>query len=221
MNRRSGTDSNATVAIPKARGRPAGKNAVDIRGAILDAAEVRFARQGYAGTSVRDIADDVQVNSAMIHYYFGSKLALLRQVLERTMEPLADAIAGLGEAGQAPAADIARLLIRTLRKRPNLPPLVVREVMLPGGVMQQHFVEYLAPRLGGAMPSLLSREQAEGRMNADLDPRISTLLLLSISIFPFVVRETAERALHVPLDEGGLARLERHIEHVLERGFSP
>ena len=45
---------------------------------ILDAAEELFAQQGFAATPVREIAEKVNVNPAMIHYYFGSKRALLR-----------------------------------------------------------------------------------------------------------------------------------------------
>ena len=38
------------------RGRPAGTGTADIRSAILDAAETLFAGQGYAATSIREIA---------------------------------------------------------------------------------------------------------------------------------------------------------------------
>jgi AcrR family transcriptional regulator len=44
---------------------------------IMEAAEKLFAEQGFAGTSVRDIAEAAQVNLAMISYYFGSKEKLM------------------------------------------------------------------------------------------------------------------------------------------------
>lgn len=44
---------------------------------IMDAAERLFAEQGFAGTSVRDIAEAAKVNLAMISYYFGSKEKLM------------------------------------------------------------------------------------------------------------------------------------------------
>jgi AcrR family transcriptional regulator len=49
---------------------------------IMDAAEQLFAEHGFAGTSVRDIAESAGVNLAMISYYFGSK--------ERLMEAMFD-----------------------------------------------------------------------------------------------------------------------------------
>jgi AcrR family transcriptional regulator len=187
----------------------------------VDVAVERFARQGYAATSVREIASRVGVNPAMVHYYFGSKLSLLQIALEQSLEPLAGAIAKMRAAGDAPAGKIVKLLLDTLSARPFLAPLVVREVMLPGGVMQEHFLEYLAPRLGGAMPFLLEKEQKNGRMNKNLDTRISTLMLLSLCIFPFIVREAAEPALQISYDKDGLCRLEQHIDQLLKEGFSP
>jgi len=201
------------------RGRPAGSDTADIRSAILDAAEALFARQGYAATSVREIAEAVDVNPAMVHYYFGSKHALLRQVLERTLEPLAAAIGVMRVGGQAPAADIARLLLRTFSQHPSLPMLIAREVILPGGVMQEHFLQYLAPRLGGSIPGLIEKEQAAGRIHADLDPRVSTLILLSLCAFPFIARDLAGPALQITYDVDGLSRLEQHIERILNEGF--
>lgn len=203
------------------RGRPAGIDVADIRTAILDQAETLFARRGYAATPVREIADAVGVNPAMVHYYFGSKHALLRQVLERALEPLAAAIGTMREAGQAPASGIARLLLHTFSLHPSLPVLIAREVMLPGGVMQEHFLRYLAPRLGGSLPGLLEKEQLAGRLHPDLDTRASSLMLLALCAFPFIAADLAGPALGIRYDEDGLARLERHVEHILSEGLTP
>lgn len=51
--------------------------------ALLDAAAARFARLGYEGTAVRDIAADVGVNPALIYRYFGSKEKLFVTVIGR------------------------------------------------------------------------------------------------------------------------------------------
>lgn len=48
---------------------------------ILSATEL-FSTQGFEGTSVREIANDADVNVAMINYYFGSKEKLFESVVE-------------------------------------------------------------------------------------------------------------------------------------------
>ena len=208
------------TAVRKAKGRPASRVATDIRQEIQDAAEILFARKGYAATSLREIADQVGVNPAMVHYYFGTKLALLQHVLEQSLEPLAHTIAKMKEEQHAPLEDITRLLLQTFSEHPGLPALVAREVMLPGGVMQDHFMEFLAPRLGGSLPDLLEKEQLDGRMRNDFDPSLAALLLLSSCVFPFIARDLAEKALGVDFDSPGLQRLEHHITSLLDRGLS-
>jgi len=49
---------------------------------IMEAAEKLFAEHGFAGTSVRDIAEAAQVNLAMISYYFGSKEKLMEAMFQ-------------------------------------------------------------------------------------------------------------------------------------------
>ena len=51
----------------------------DTRGEVLDAARRRFARDGYAGASVRAIAAEAGVDPALVHHYFGTKRDLFRE----------------------------------------------------------------------------------------------------------------------------------------------
>jgi len=48
----------------------------------MESAEKLFAENGFAGTSVRHIADDAGVNIAMISYYFGSKEKLMESIFK-------------------------------------------------------------------------------------------------------------------------------------------
>lgn len=49
---------------------------------ILKEAERLFARQGYTGTGLRELAAAAGVNLAMINYFFGSKKQLLKEILD-------------------------------------------------------------------------------------------------------------------------------------------
>lgn len=60
----------------------------DTRLRILDAAERSFAAQGFAATSLRDLAGAAAVNVAAVNYHFGSKEALLGAVIRRTLQPV-------------------------------------------------------------------------------------------------------------------------------------
>ncbi len=60
----------------------------DTREKILDAAERLFAAHGFAGTSLRAVTKEAEVNLAAVHYHFGTKEDLLRAVLSRIVVPI-------------------------------------------------------------------------------------------------------------------------------------
>ncbi|MEA3467897.1 MAG: TetR/AcrR family transcriptional regulator [Thermodesulfobacteriota bacterium] len=49
---------------------------------ILRSAVYLFARHGFAGTGLRELAARAEVNLAMINYFFGSKKGLLKEILD-------------------------------------------------------------------------------------------------------------------------------------------
>lgn len=71
---------------PKSAGRS--RDAGNTRQLLLEAARQRFARDGYAATTVRDIASDAGVNVALINRYFTSKEGLFESCLTRVVEDL-------------------------------------------------------------------------------------------------------------------------------------
>jgi len=66
--------------------------------AILDSAELRLRRGGYHDFSFRDLAADVGIKSASVHYHFPTKAALVGRAVarysDRFMDRVRDAPAG-------------------------------------------------------------------------------------------------------------------------------
>lgn len=203
----------------RARGRPVDTGQQDLKKQILDTAEELFSDNGYAATSIRRIADGSAVNPALIHYYFGNKKSLLQNVLDRALEPMIAAIAEMKNGQDASPENIACLLISMASRHPNIPRLLIREVFLPGGEMLQHFADNMAPHLGGALPALLSREKSAGRLHKDSDPAISAMLILAVSMFPFIARTLSEPVLGIRYDEDGIEFLQQQVTQLLNRGM--
>jgi AcrR family transcriptional regulator len=61
---------------------------LNTRNRLLDAAEQLVAQQGYANTSLRQIAAKAEANLAAVKYHFGSKEKLVSEMLSRRIEPL-------------------------------------------------------------------------------------------------------------------------------------
>lgn len=80
---------------PSARGMTSGRRSIPPLGkaertkeAILDAAEARFADDGYDSVSMRDVADGAGVPLGLINYHFGTKEKLFQAVIARRAEEL-------------------------------------------------------------------------------------------------------------------------------------
>lgn len=116
---------------------------------ILDAAERLFAEHGVAGTSVRAITEQAQVNVAAVNYHFGTKENLVRAVIARRASGLeaarSEALDALEQRtareGRAPTANelveamIAPIFAQALSKDsgwPHFVRFVSRLVWEPG-----------------------------------------------------------------------------------------
>ena len=207
--------------IERPRGRPADLKSGELQSRLLDIAENQFAEHGYAATSVRKLADQAGVNPALVHYYFGSKRELLIAVMDRALLPLAEGLSALQDSGSGKMEDIAKLIFNMAGNHPALPKLITREVLLSGGETKELFARNYAPKLGGALPGLIGKEQKKGRIDNSFDPGAAALMLLSLCIFPFVARAIAEPVLGIQYTEAGREDYLRQVNALLQRGLSP
>lgn len=84
-----------------------GRSASALRGNILEAALALFVVHGYRGTSLHDIASEVDCSKASLLYHFASKDALLTELLTPAAAGLAELDAELAELTGDRAAEAA------------------------------------------------------------------------------------------------------------------
>jgi AcrR family transcriptional regulator len=92
---------------------------------ILDVAEELFARQGYDGTSLRQIADGAGIKEPGLYNHFSGKPALYEAVLFRALNPMATALAEHldGAAGLRDYTDLPALMTDLLVDHPQMAAL--------------------------------------------------------------------------------------------------
>jgi AcrR family transcriptional regulator len=75
------------------RGTPGGTGRVEDRPAqLVEIASRLFARHGYDGTSLRDIAEEAKISKAALYYHFPNKEALYQQIVVGNMERLIERV---------------------------------------------------------------------------------------------------------------------------------
>lgn len=146
---------------------------------ILDSAEKLFAIKGFAGTSIRTIVHEADVNIAAIHYHFGSKEALLEAVLQRRLAPVNE--------------ERLSLLDRHQAAHPSGPlPL---EGVIEAFVAPMVRMRFNPLHDGDLFPRLLGRSRIEGdqhilaTVHSVLEPVIERFTAAFAHALPHLVRE--------------------------------
>lgn len=180
------------------RARSAAGSAPGAKGArrILNAAARSFARRGYAGTSMADVAESAGVSKATVFHHFRSKRGLYRALIEQSVSgfredvlPLLDTESPLpGGLERFATAHYARLQRHKATTR-----LILHEML----AASPEFVEAMSQGVMADNFALLAAEvrrgQARGAIRADVDPGLAVFLLLCASWFLFQSGELARR----------------------------
>jgi TetR/AcrR family transcriptional regulator len=167
------------------------------REAILDAAQEIFARDGFSGARVDDIAHRAGYNKALIFHYFEDKLGLYRALMLRTKRHL---IARFEERFDRLFADDARVTAERIRAlvAECLDVLFDLSAQHPeaGRIMAWEAAEGWQTYVGCALPAtdawsrrveaLIERAQAAGIVRADLDPRLLFTTLISLPLMHLI-----------------------------------
>jgi AcrR family transcriptional regulator len=94
---------------PRRRGPRAGAGE-DAREAIVAAARVEFAQHGFGAATLRSIAARADVDPALIHHYFGTKMGLFQAVLALGVDPTREALPAMLDG---PRDEAGRRIVRT------------------------------------------------------------------------------------------------------------
>ena len=157
----------------RSRGRPAaGEEAISTE-ALLDAALEAFAERGFDGTSVRELARELDVSHNLIPQRIGSKERLWFAAVDHGFGALAVALAEvLADDDAAQLDDLGRLralvqrFIEANAARPALLRIISQEAIAPGPRLDHLFDNFIDPvRVFG--DELLHRLRAAGTVRTE------------------------------------------------------
>ena len=99
------------------RGRPPGGDSTQTHRRIVDAARLVFARRGYAGGTISEIAQNSGLTASAIYHHFGGKADLYEEVFKVTSEAIWDDLSEM--SGRAPTlhAAISQMVDGPSRRR--------------------------------------------------------------------------------------------------------
>jgi len=172
--------------------RPGPRGAGDARAAIHDAAARLFANRGYAGTTLRAVADAAGVDVALVPYYFGSKSGLFAAVAEMPANPVEIVREVLDEGLDGAGRRIVRAFLGVW-EHPDM-----------GAALQSLFRASVADpvraqTLGQFLDTdILSRYRAAvGGPHADLRAALAANMLIGLAVSRYILHVNPEASMTV------------------------
>jgi AcrR family transcriptional regulator len=173
----------------------------DRRKTLIQVAYNHIATRGFEGLRVRDVAAEVGINNATLHYYFPTKEDLIQGVVDDMIAkfilsyPSAAGSQELPDAWKEMHAELEDARYRFLNARDQLivfTELFIRSLRDPG--IARIFKKF-DESWHGYLESVIKRGKDQGVFRADLDPGITaTLLMLQIKGFGYQMLDEANPA---------------------------
>jgi AcrR family transcriptional regulator len=198
---------------------------------ILDCAETLFARQGYDGTSTRQISSEVGISIQTLHYHCETKLNLYNSVIERCIVPITKVInQHVEEMLKLDPSDYNALQERVgmviddvfdeFHQNPNYPLLLFRQWLEQDRELRRVEWDQLVPAIK------LWAKKIEGTVDKSQDTGVDTqLLFLSLSWIYwglFINPRFIGGLLGINPDSPEyIERLKRHAKEMTTRAMAP
>lgn len=193
---------------------------------ILEAATEEFADKGLSGARIDKIAARTSTSKRMIYYYFGSKDALYRAVLEREYSRIRRAEASIALDQLAPHKALAELIRQTFDahlERPNFIRLVMNENIhraehlkhVPG-------LKRLNARMIASLAEILERGVKAKRFRRGIDPLDLHINITALCFYTVSNRYTFRQGFARDMWSPGEVRKRRdQVVDVIQRWCAP
>ncbi len=196
------------------------------RDKILDCAEELFARRGYAGIGLAEVAERVGLGKSSLFHHFRSKAqlyaAVVARILDRIEAPLTAALA----AGGSPIERLERwvdALIDTLAQHPTFARLLLRSLFedddLAGELPEEREANETIRRLVAALARLLKEGMGTGAFRPASVPH-TLQTLIGATVYHFASGEFGDELIGRPLfAPSEVRRRKAEVKGLLRRGL--
>ncbi len=209
------TDVRESAVAPHEEGadeapaRPRGEK----RDRILDAAIVVFARKGFHGARVSDIAKEAEIAYGLVYHYFKNKDQILSTIFAERWTGFLEAVEAIGRSPgtmQNQLVSIATLILNAYRLRPDFVKVFVLEMQRSSRFAEPAQQQAVA-RLFDIFERTLRAGQERGELRSDMDPRVGGALFLGA--IELVITSLVLGVAEMPEDDAGQRAYYLEVAH--------
>jgi TetR/AcrR family fatty acid metabolism transcriptional regulator len=147
---------------------------------ILLAATEVFARRGFHGTRVADIADSAGIAYGLVYHHFKNKDEILVAIYS---EKWGQMVAYLGELGRQPVSfrekmsKLVHFWVRTYRQDPHLMTLMINEITRSYEFLESHGIAAVMVAFD-SIQAIVEDGLRSGEVRPGVDPQLASYLIL-------------------------------------------
>lgn len=141
-----------------------------------------FAEHGYAATSTRQLSRGLGVTNGTFYHYFASKEDLLKQICDKSLTRITNAVSTAVEAESTPESKLTALIhahVVTMLADQDLHKTMLMEIRSLNGDYRSDVIEK-RDAYSKIVRQVLTLGQRQGFIRNDTSPRVLTLLLLNM-----------------------------------------
>ena len=159
--------------------RPRTKRSAETRERILAAATEVFARSGFHGARVADIAEQAGIAYGLVYHYFRNKDDILAAIFA---ERWGQYVEYLHEVGSMPlpfAERMRRLVhfwVEVYRRDPDLMTIMINEISRSYEFLESHDIGTVLVAFD-AIESMVRDARDKGELAGDIDPQLATYVI--------------------------------------------
>jgi TetR/AcrR family fatty acid metabolism transcriptional regulator len=170
----------STATSDRSEPRENGAERVDKRARILEAAILVFARQGYHGARVSDIAREAGIAYGLVYHYFRNKEEILASVFEDRWSAflaVVETIASGPSTAQEKLEAVAAIILNAFRVRPEWVKVLVLEIQRSSRFSDPERIRAVG-RLFEQLARIVRAGQEAGELRRDVDPQVACFAFL-------------------------------------------
>ena len=212
--------SEARAAPPPARRAPRTKRSAQTRERIIAAATEVFARSGFHGAKVADIAEQAGIAYGLVYHYFHNKEDILAAIFtERWTQYVAylNEVGGMDLGFREQMRRLVHFWVEVYRREPDLMTVMINEITRSYEFLESHDIGTVLVAFD-AIEQIIRKARARGEVAADIDPQLASYIVFGAAemVLSGYVMGTLRRQ-----DASAFASDETQMLEVLLDGLAP
>ena len=204
---------------PRSRRAPRSKRSLRTRERIIAAATEVFARSGFHGARVADIAEQAGIAYGLVYHYFDNKDDILGAIFS---ERWSQYVAYLTEVGKMPVSfgermrRLVHFWVEIYRREPDMMTIMINEVSRSYEFLESHDIATVLVAFD-AIEAIVREARENGEVPADMDTQLATYVVFGAAemVLTGYVMGTLQRN-----DPSSFARDEEQLLTMLLHGLS-